>query len=306
MLPATKALSFNFPGLQIASVEDPTRSTGATLFFFPEGATAQVDIRGGSAATSETELLSEGSYSNFVNGIAFAGGSTMGLAVGDGVREVIFRDRSKDSAPFDSIPSVPTAVVYDFGGRFETGKDKLIYPDRAMGLRLMKSLSSSSFVAGRAGAGVTTTANKSTQKIWGGQGLAQRNLGYGKVLAAVVMNPMGDVSLAGGSVRPIPQAPEDKPKTGTNTTLSIVVTDVKLTRVQLKRLAVMVHTSMARSIFPFHSFYDGDSHFAVSTQATDFPASEKGDDAFMALSIAASEAMQEAIEIAVLTANANN
>src|SRR3989344_7919027 len=94
----TKVVPFHMPGLEIASVSDPTLSTGATLFFFPKGAHANFDARGGSVAAVETTLLEEGSYSNLIDGIAFAGGSTMGLAAADGVRSRIFKDRIESSA----------------------------------------------------------------------------------------------------------------------------------------------------------------------------------------------------------------
>ncbi len=300
-----QTVQFDLPGLQIASVEDSTRSTGATLFFFPGGAFAAYDARGGAAATAETTLLDDGSYSNQIDGIVFAGGSTMGLAAGDGVREAVFKSRSGRASAFDAIPSIPTAVVYDFGSRKGPGQNPLAYPDRTLGLELMKRLSNNSFNAGRAGAGLSTTANKRTQKVWGGQGLAVRDLGYAKVVAAVVVNAMGDLNIAG--LKPIPNANSGGGVApGQNTTLSIVITDAKLSRSQLKRLAVMVHTSMARSIFPFHSFYDGDTNFAVSTAKRGLPADNDKTDHFMDLSIAASEAMKEAIELGARAANNQN
>jgi 6-aminohexanoate-oligomer endohydrolase len=51
-----------------------------------------------------------------------------------------------------------------------------------------------------------------------------------------------------------------------NTTISLIVTNRKMTPSDLQRLAVQVHTSMARAIQPFSTYDDGDTLFAVSTQ----------------------------------------
>jgi hypothetical protein len=56
----------------------------------------------------------------------------------------------------------------------------------------------------------------------------------------------------------------DKP-TRTNTTVSLIVTNKRLDYADLKRLAVQVHTSMARAIQPFSTFDDGDTLFAATT-----------------------------------------
>lgn len=302
---AYRDVAIQVAGVQVASVEDATRSTGATLFYFPSGAAAQVDVRGGSAATSETHLIEPGSYSNIIDGIVFAGGSTMGLAAADGVREAIFKSRSGNAADFNSIPSVPSAVIYDFSARNAPGQDKLVYPNREMGLELMKRLSAKNFRAGRAGAGLSATANKVSQKIWGGQGIAIKDLGHSKVVAAVILNPVGNVNVKG--IKPISDAtPFVAPQAGTNTTLSIVIVEAKLNNEQLRRLAMSTHTSMARMIYPFHTFYDGDTHFAISTKAKDLPTGGGDKDYFFEIMMAASDAMAEAIEMTATISNQAN
>jgi L-aminopeptidase/D-esterase-like protein len=302
-LACTETVKYALPGLEISSLEDATRATGATLFYFPNGAMAQADIRGGSAATSEVSLLESGSMSCWIDGIVFAGGSTMGLAASDGVRNYLYESRGDERTSFNKIPSVPGAVVYDFGGRIGKGQDRFVYPDEKMGRKLMTNLSKNSFLAGRAGAGVCTTANKISKKIWGGQGLAYSDLGFGKVVAAVINNPAGNLSLKG--IKPVSGFQKTAIRPKTNTTLSIIITDLKLDRDQLKRLATSVHTSMARQIFPFQTFSDGDSHFAVSL-CTKVPKETKNSDYFMDLTIAGCEAMDKAIETAALIANREN
>jgi 6-aminohexanoate-oligomer endohydrolase len=51
-----------------------------------------------------------------------------------------------------------------------------------------------------------------------------------------------------------------------NTTVSLIVTNRKMAPWALQRMAVEVHTSMARAIQPLSTVEDGDTLFAVSTQ----------------------------------------
>jgi len=51
-----------------------------------------------------------------------------------------------------------------------------------------------------------------------------------------------------------------------NTNLFLVVTNQKLSFAELQRLAVQVHTSLARAIQPFNTRGDGDVLYAASTQ----------------------------------------
>ena len=72
--------------------------------------------------------------------------------------------------------------------------------------------------------------------------------------------------------KPLPQLdldlPSDMkgaPRAGENTTIAIVATDASLTRVELKRIAIMASDGFARALRPVHTPFDGDIVFAVST-----------------------------------------
>jgi len=83
-----------------------------------------------------------------------------------------------------------------------------------------------------------------------------------------VVNAVGDVftldgeSLTGGDPEPGP--PSLVPDAFTNTTLIVVATDAKLTRIELSRLLVRAHDALAVCVRPSHTGYDGDIAFAVS------------------------------------------
>jgi L-aminopeptidase/D-esterase-like protein len=75
-------------------------------------------------------------------------------------------------------------------------------------------------------------------------------------------------ALAMAQIRERQAATSDPPAGGdvtTNTTLTVLVTNVRLDNRQLRQLGRQVHTSMARGIQPFQTLTDGDVLFAVST-----------------------------------------
>ncbi len=307
----TKSLEIKMKNLKVASAEDSTQSTGATLFYFPEGATVAVDARGGSVASSETTLFAPGSYDAKIDGLVFSGGSTLGLASGDGVRQAIYLARSNEASAFDAIASVPTAVVYDFGGRVLSHNDDLVTPDHNLGKKLYSKIGNE-FKIGRAGAGISTTANKISEDgppVFGGQGAAIVETRYGKVFAAVALNPHGNIySRDGKGVhhwldKQVDQALKaEKSRPGKNTTLSMVAFEADLDRNQLQRMATTVHTSMGESIRPFQTYTDGDVHFSLSLHQKKLPA---GDPFEMEeeLQEAARVAIRQAIESSIVTAN---
>jgi L-aminopeptidase/D-esterase-like protein len=78
---------------------------------------------------------------------------------------------------------------------------------------------------------------------------------------------------------------------GRNTTLVVVATNAKLTKVQANKLAQQASLGMARTIFPVNTMFDGDIAFALSL------GDQKAD--INVLGIAAAEAVAEAIVRAV-------
>jgi L-aminopeptidase/D-esterase-like protein len=82
----------------------------------------------------------------------------------------------------------------------------------------------------------------------------------------------------------LPQAPPG------NTTLTLVITNQKLTRRELKQLGVQVHASMARAIQPFHALVDGDVLYTISTNEVENPELTS-----MSLGVLASELAWDAV-----------
>ena len=119
----------------------------------------------------------------------------------------------------------------------------------------------------------------------GGLGIATSRLEDLQVSALVVVNAVGDVLDASGSVLAGARsgggwaAEEDPhrrlrlvrpPMTDmTNTTLALVATNAKLSKVEVNRLAQRGHDGMARAIKPVHTSYDGDIVFGLASGSLD-------------------------------------
>ncbi|CAN5426860.1 P1 family peptidase [soil metagenome] len=292
-------LAFDFPSLHIGTAEYEEGPTGATVFYFPKGAAAAVDMRGGAPGTTNTDWLQLGYDGLGLDAICFGGGSWYGLEAASGVRAELLATKMKN--PFEEVANVAGAIVYDFPGRTNT-----IYADKELGRAALRAARPNRFPLGARGAGRFTSVGKYIGRDYreqGGQGGAFRQLGATKIAVFTVVNALGAiVDRQGRTVRGLrdpqtgarlsqadalrrlleraePQAapptttptPEAQKPTPANTTLTLVVTNQKLEHWQLRRLAVQVHTSMGRAIQPFQMQADGDVLFAATTAEVENP-----------------------------------
>jgi L-aminopeptidase/D-esterase-like protein len=279
-------LEFDFPDLHIGVAEYEEGPTGATVFHFPAGAMGVVDVRGGAAATVNTERLRLGHARPSLRAVVFAGGASYGLEAAAGVMaELLARD--PEAIHWERVPSVTGAVVYDFRHRSNP-----IYPDKELGRAALTAARAGCFLLGARGAGRSVHVGKLFGPRYmesAGQGGAFRQIGRVKVAAFTVVNAVGAIVDRTGRVARGNRAPESGLRTsfaadlfdgtaelkrhlGTrdasppeNTTLTLLVINRRVQHLELSRLAIQTHTSMARAIQPFHTEHDGDVLFAVST-----------------------------------------
>ncbi len=306
-------LNYSFDDFLVGTAENPKGPTGNTVFVFPRGALAAIDVRGGAAAVREQSSVEEGNSWSEVDAIVLAGGSTYGLDAASGVMRELLKQRG-EKVGFEAIPAVPAAVVYDFSGR-----DNAIYPDADLGAQAFRSAVKNRVKMGAAGAGANVTVGKFFGRDYAeksGQGAAFYESEGLKIFVLSVVNAVGNVladngSVLAGSKDPktgerlsIPQTLLKKPAasfgdvTLGNTTISILITNAKLDRGDLKRLAIMVHSGMARAIEPFHTASDGDTLFVVSTYRNGSQAPDKAP-SVTRLGTLASALMQDAVRRAV-------
>jgi L-aminopeptidase/D-esterase-like protein len=173
------------------------------------------------------------------------------------------------------------AIVYDFGRR-----ENAIYPDAELGREALRAAREGVFPLGRRGAGRSVTVGKTfglEQGEFSGQGGAFRQIGPTKVAVFTVVNAFGAIvdregnvvrghfdaerglrtPLVDGLEASLPQAAPG------NTTLTLVLTNQRLERRELRQLGVQVHGSLARAIQPFHALVDGDVLYTVTTAEVD-------------------------------------
>jgi L-aminopeptidase/D-esterase-like protein len=228
------------------------------------------------------------------------------LEAATGVSAELFAMRGYATG-FADIALVSGAIIYDYGPR-----KNAIYPDKQLGRAAMQAAQTGVFPIGKHGAGCSASVGKGFDFAQGepaGQGGAFRQLGVTKVAAFTVVNALGAIVNREGkvvrglfdpstgtrrhSIEGIEQkvANSEKPNAEPgNTTLTVIVTNQRLDTRSLNQLAKQTHSSMARAIQPFHTLYDGDVLYAVTTNEVENPHLDT-----MALGIIASEVLWDAV-----------
>ncbi len=274
-------------GVRVGHADDARLASGATAIVFDEPAVAAIDVRGGGPGTREDALLDLANTVERVDALALSGGSAFGLDTGGGVQAWL-AERGRGFRIRDAvIPIVPGAIMFDLlnGGDKAWGR---FSPYRDLGYAAAAA-AGPDFALGSVGAGLGAT----TATFKGGLGSASARTPDGvKVAALAVVNAVGSVTVGDGpwfwaapfevdgefGGRGLPPAfTQDmlamRIKGGPaassreNTTLAVVVTDARLTKVQAKRLAMIAQTGFARAIYPVHAPLDGDVLFAAATCA---------------------------------------
>ncbi len=308
-----KKLEFDWPALHIGTGEYQDGPTGVTVIHFQKRALVAVDVRGGAPGTVNTDYVRLGYETPELDAIVFSGGSAYGLesitAVGSALKDDGLRDSN-----FSNVAISVGAIIYDFGDR----RLNDLYPDKRLAQATFRSARPGVIALGAHGAGRMAMSGG----IFGchahsGQGAAFRQFGAVKIAAFVVVNSVGAIVTRDGKLAacdrdpawPPDVAPKDllammsagvanpppaPDASKRNTTVSLIVTNKHLGPAELQRLAVQVHTSMARAIQPFATQFDGDVLYAVSTAEYEPPRDEAvvGN---VLLDIAASELMWDAV-----------
>lgn len=311
-----RVLKFDWPTLQIGTGEYAEGPTGVTVIHFAKRSFAAVDVRGGGPGTVNTDYLRIGYDVPELDAVVLSGGSWYGLETTTAVATALKDDGVRDGIWTNLALSVG-AIIYDFGDR----RLNEIYPDKRLAQAALRAARPGIFPLGAQGAGrFAKTGSLFGCNAFSGQGAAFRQIGELKIAAFVVVNALGAVTRRDGRLAacypdshwpkelrtadllagyPASRKPnwaptplsEDKKR---NTTISLIVTNQKLPRAQLERLATQVHSSMGRGIQPFATEFDGDVLYAVSTAELDRPVDESATPN-IDLDVIAGEVMWDAI-----------
>lgn len=261
-------------GFKIGHYDD--EYTGVTVILSENGATGGVDCRGGAPGTRETDLLHNEKMMQKVNAIVLSGGSAYGLASTCGVMEYLRQKGVGYKSLGKIVPIVCGAVLYDLNQK------EYHYPTAEYGLKACQNASKTT-VFGNIGAGRGATVGKIRgikNACKSGIGAATEKVLGVTVTAIVAVNAMGDIVDDEGKIiagakgkngefidteKCLAEGDVLKLAFGTNTTIGCILTDAKLDKVDVNRLASISHNGLARAIRPVHTMYDGDTMFCMAS-----------------------------------------
>jgi len=303
-------------GAQWGHATDSEGGTGLTVLLTKEGAPAGVDIRGGGPASRETALLNPTATCDGIHGLILSGGSAFSLDAATGVMDYLAGEGIGVDVGVARVPLVVQSDIFDLDYKSVDARPDADMAKIACLDAVARNASGSALPQGSVGVGTGATVGKAmgpAHTMKSGVGHYAVQLGPIQLGAFAVCNAIGDVfdidtgkQIAGmrdadgnflstehylydmmsGKVPP--------PSTHANTTLGVIVTNVKFDKTKMTKLAMMAQNGLARTIRPVHTSFDGDAVYALSLGDVELPAL-----ALDALGTLAAHAMGKAINNAV-------
>jgi L-aminopeptidase/D-esterase-like protein len=231
--------------------------------------------------------------------VLLTGGSAFGLAAADGVMAWLEDEGIGHATGAGVVPIVPTAVIFDLHP-----KPGGMRPGPAAGRAACEAATEHDIETGTVGAGTGATVGKWAGREHaapGGLGIASAESGPLRVAALAVVNAVGDVVGADGSVlrgtrnaAPTYRQPASPGQPSANTVLGLVATEGGLDKREVRFLAARGSDGITTSIRPAHTRYDGDVVFAIAA-----PGPRVTEGAVDVLGHLATEAVAAAIRAAV-------
>lgn len=299
------------PGIYAAHATNAGAGTGCTVIVCSNGATGGVDVRGGAPATRETDLLRPEETVEVLHAVVLSGGSAFGLAASCGVAEELERRGFGLDVGVARVPIVSGACLFDLACG-----DAHLRPTQEDGRTACAAALDSSgapLERGNVGAGCGCTVGKlagpeRAMKSGLGEDVEQAGELVCGALAAV--NACGDVrdpdtgeKIAGvraqdgslsNTVEVLLGGFARMPLARTNTTISCVVTNARLSKAQATKVAQMAADAYAHTITPTHTTNDGDTVFVMATGEVDAPVDVVGSLATRALGRAIADGARSA------------
>ncbi len=271
-------------GVRVGTWTAPGAVTGCTVVVPPPGTVGALAVRGAAPGTREAAALSPAGTVTTCHAVVLAGGSAYGLAAADGVMTRLEAAGVGHPVPGAVVPIVGAAIVLDAAVGDPTVRPG---PDAGAAAYDAALADDAAPVEGRVGAGAGCTVAKvaGLEHAWrSGQGVAVRRAGGVTVAALVVNNALGEVVDADGTWLARARVPDGTPRYPrldpgseqaaadagrANTVIGVVVTDARLTKADVHRVADLAHSGVARAVRPAHTALDGDALFGLATGTVD-------------------------------------
>lgn len=255
------------PGIRVGHQTDLEAATGCTVILCDTSAIGGVDVRGGSPATRETDVLRPLHMVQEVHAIVLSGGSAFGLDTASGVMRYLEEQGQGFDTGFARVPIVPAAAIFDLS----IGSAS-IRPNAEAGYRACQQATSEATLQGNVGAGTGATVGKMAGPAFmmkGGLGSASATLGDDIIVGAlVIVNAAGDVidpqtrQIIAGARHPQSGFLFSNPIG--NTTIAVIATNAALRKEEINKVAQMAHNGLALTLQPAHTMFDGDTVFALA------------------------------------------
>lgn len=269
-------------GIKLGHAQDEKALTGVSLAICQEGAVCGVDVRGSAPGTRETDLLKAENLVEKVHAVSLSGGSAYGLDASSGIMNYLEENNIGMDVTVCKVPIVVGAVIFDLA----VG-NPLVRPDKDMGYKAALNAKYDDKSQGCLGAGMGASVGKilgNDFSVKSGIGQASIKVGNLVVSAITVLNAFGDIYDYEKGIKIA--GPYDRKKKkfldtleiyqekasdynafnrATNTTISLVATNAKLTKANCNKVSQMAHDGYARSINPVHTMFDGDTIFTMAT-----------------------------------------
>lgn len=257
-------------GVTVGHWTDPVARTGCTVVLFPEGTVASGEVRGGAPATREFALLAPERLVERIDALVLSGGSAFGLAAGDGVMAHLAEAGVGFPTGAGPVPIVVGLSLFDL-----LVGDGSVRPGAAEGRLAAAAARPGPVAVGAVGAGTGATVGKWRGREHarpGGLGVASQHDGELVVTALVAVNAFGDIDdgqeVTGRFVtrREGPAGADDEAGTAFgNTTIGLLVTNARLTKLECHLVAQGGHDAFGRALVPAHTRVDGDAIVAAAT-----------------------------------------
>lgn len=266
-------------GFRIGHAQNEDHATGCTVILPDRKAVCGLDVRGGGPASRETQLLNPLMSNDGIHGLLLSGGSAYGLDAAGGVMKYLERKKRGVKVGDAIVPIVVGSCIFDLGC-----VDGSVRPGQKMGWDACLDSEKNIERNGNVGAGMGATVGKiygADRAMKSGLGCYAVQVGPLQVAAIVVVNAIGDVyemdsqnELAGllskdktamiSSETEAVKLLQMASMLSLNTTIGAIITNAKLNKAEMNKVAAMASNGIARTIRPVNTSMDGDSIYAMS------------------------------------------